>query len=157
MMIDQFNGSAPTQAELSAAPVVDRWQLISNENSTTDVSGFVSGHAKIRDGDFITTSALSQIDPSSPPGWVRTKNSIYRLATPAGAAESQVREIAREVGVRPRAWDILAYVAIVEELSGKPEGEIDVIEQLIAVLFRHGFVKLQAAEILLSSYRKERA
>ncbi len=157
MLMEKFNGSAPAQAELSAAPVVDRWQLLPNDNGTTDVTGFVSSHSKIPDANFITTSALDQIDPSAPPAWVRTKNSIYRLGTPAGAVESQVREIARNVGVRPRAWDILAYVAIIEDLSGKPEDEIDIIEQLIAVLYSQGHIKIVAAKLLLATYRKERA
>lgn len=157
MEIEKFNGSAPTEAELSAAPIVHRWQLLSNDNDTNDVSGFVSGHPRFRDGEFITTSALGQIDPSSPPAWVRTKNTVYRLGAPAGAVESQVRELARDVGVRPRAWDILAYAAVVGELSGKSEGEIDIIEQLIAVLYSHGHIKIVAAKLLLNTYRKERA
>ncbi|SMD16211.1 DUF6634 family protein [Rhizobium sp. RU36D] len=157
MMMEKFNGAAPAEVELSAAPIIDRWQLLPNDNGTNDVSGFVSRHTRIREGEFITTSALAQIDPTTPPTWARTKNSVYRLGSPAGAVESQVREIARDVGVRPQAWDILAYVAAVEILSGRREGELDVIEQLIAVLYRHGHIKTAAASILLTTYRKERA
>lgn len=157
MEIEKFNGSAPAVTELSAAPIIDRWQLLSNDNGTNDVSGVVSGHPRFREGEFITTSALDQIDPSSPAAWVRTKNTVYRLGSPAGAVESQVRELARDLGVRPRAWDILAYAAVIGELSGQQEGELDIIEQLIAVLYSHGHIKIVAAKLLLTTYRKERA
>ncbi|PTV70192.1 hypothetical protein [Agrobacterium pusense] len=157
MTIEKFNGSSPSAPELSAAPIVDRWMLLSNDNTTIDISGFVTGHFRFRDGEFITTSALEQIDPSSPPAWVRTKNTVYRLGNPAGAVESQVRELARDLGVRPRAWDIVAYGAVIGELSGLQEVELDIIEQLIAVLYSHGHIKIVAAKILLTTYRKERA
>lgn len=157
MQIEEFNGPSPSTAELSAAPIIERWQLLHNDNSTTDVSGFVAGHPRVRDGEFITTSALEQIDPSSPPAWVRTKNTVYRLGHPAGAVENQVREIARNVGARPRAWDILAYGVAIGELSGLPEGQLDIIEQLIAVLLQQGFIRREAAATLLTTYREERA
>jgi hypothetical protein len=130
--------------------------LLPNDNGTTDITGFVTGHPRFRDGEFITTSALGQIDPSSIPQWVRTRNTVYRLGIPAGAVESQVRELARDVGVRPQAWDILAYGAVISKLSGETEGALDIIEQLIAVLYCHGHIKSVAAKILLTTYRKER-
>jgi hypothetical protein len=157
MNIDKFNGAAPAEHEIAMAPVIDRWQLLPNANDTSDASGFVSGHPRIRDGEFITTSALQQIDPSSPPAWVRTKNTVYRLGAPAGAVESQVRELSRDLGVRPRAWDIMAYGAVISKLSGETEGALDTIEQLIAVLYSHGHIKTVAANVLLTTYRKERA
>ncbi|WP_336377246.1 DUF6634 family protein [Agrobacterium sp. CCNWLW32] len=157
MLIEKFNGPPPSETELSVAPVVDRWQLLPNDNGTTDVSGFVSGHHSIPDGAFAVTSALVQIDPSTPPKWVRSRNRVYRLGRSAGAVESQVRELARDRGVRPREWDILAYTKAIEGLSGHGEGQIDIIEQLIALLLLCGFVNAEAGQTLLTTYRKERA
>lgn len=160
MQIDKFNGIAPTEAELSAAPVAERWQIhaASAEFATGSfyVEGFVSGHPRFADGTFVTTSRVMQIDPSRPPRWMRSANRVYRLATPAGAVESQVRELACEFGVSPRSWDIVAYARAIEELSGQPERDLDTIEQFIAVLFRGAFIKPEAAKILLTTYRKER-
>lgn len=156
-MIEQFNGRPPSSAELSAAPIVERWLIITNSQNLNDVSGFVTGGFRFRDGDFITTSPLAQIDPGSPPEWVRTKNSLYRLGRRAGAVESQVRELSRDLGIRPQAWDILAYGSIIGSLSGQIEGELDVVEQLIAVLLGHGHIKREAAVTLLTTYRQERA
>lgn len=155
-MIELFNGAPPSEAEIEVAPVVDRWMLLSNDNGTHDVSGFVSGHS-IADGEFAVTSALVQIDHSKPPLWVRTKNRVYRLGRPAGVVESQIREVARDRGVRPRAWDILSYTKAVEGLSGHPEGDIDIIEQLVAVLLLCGFIKTEQGKILLDTYRRELA
>ena len=161
MMIDQFNGPVPTEAELAAAPVVERWQIhaASAEFAVGQfyVQGFVSGHPQFANGTFVTTSRVMQIDPSRPPRWMRSANRVYRLGTPAGAVESQVRELACEFGASPRSWDIVAYAKAIEELSGQPERDIDTIEQFIAVLFRSAFIKPEAAMILLSTYRKERA
>lgn len=156
MKIDQFNGPVPSETELAAAPVVERWLLLQHDGGTHDISGFVSGHPKFANGAFVTTSMILQIDPSRPPLWMRSANRVYRLATPAGAVETQIRELARDVGASPRSWDIVAYARAIEELSGQPEHDIDTIEQFIAVLFRHGFVKPEAAKILLTTYRKER-
>ena len=161
MQIDKFNGPVPTEAELSAAPVAERWQIhaASAEFAIGQfyVQGFVSGHPRFANGTFVTTSQLKQIDPSQPPLWMRSANRVYRLGTPAGAVESQIRELAREFDANPRSWDIVAYARAIEELSGQPERDIDTIEQFIAVLFRGAFIKPEAAMILLSTYRKERA
>ncbi|AYM66202.1 hypothetical protein G6L68_25285 [Agrobacterium fabrum] len=160
-MIEQFNGPVPTEGELSTAPVVERWQIhaASAEWAIGEsyVQGFVSGHPRFANGTFVTTSQLKQIDPSQPPCWMRSANRVYRLATSAGAVESQVRELACEFGASPRSWDIVAYARAIEELSGQPERDIDTIEQFIAVLFRGAFITPEAGKILLTTYRKERA
>lgn len=156
MTIEKFHGSPPSASELSAAPIVERWMLLPIDGSHHDISGFVTGHPKFPAGHFVTTSIVMQIDLTQTPTWMRSVNRVYRLGQPAGAVESQVREIARDVGARPRTWDVVAYTKILDELAGHPQPDIDVIEMFIAVLYSHGHFTTMAAKTLLITYRKER-
>jgi hypothetical protein len=89
-MIEHFNGAAPGNNEMRAAPVLYRWQLVETR-SGVEVHGIVHGHPHLPDGEWIRTSDLVQIDPSSKPIWLRTESRLYHLGKRMGRTEIHIR------------------------------------------------------------------
>jgi hypothetical protein len=90
-MIEHFNGCAPTNDEMRAAPVLYRWQL-KDTRSGVEVHGIVQGHPHLPDGEWIRTSEAVQIDPSSKPLWLRTESRLYHLGKRMGRTEIHIRK-----------------------------------------------------------------
>ncbi|PTV70193.1 DUF6634 family protein [Agrobacterium pusense] len=90
-MIEHFNGDAPTNDEMRAAPVLYRWQL-QETRSGVEVHGIVQGHPHLPDNEWIRTSDLVQIDPSSKPYWLRTESRLYHLGKRMGRTEIHIRK-----------------------------------------------------------------
>lgn len=90
-MIEHFNGNAPTNEEMRAAPVLYRWQL-KDTQSGVEVHGIVHGHPHLPDGEWIRTSEIVQIDPSSKPMWLRTESRLYHLGKRMGRTEIYIRK-----------------------------------------------------------------
>lgn len=90
-MIEHFNGAGPTNDEMRGAPVLSRW-LLKVTRSGVEVHGIVHGHPHLPDGEWIRSSELVQIDPSSKPLWLRTENRLYHLGKRMGRTEIHIRK-----------------------------------------------------------------
>ncbi len=80
------DGTAPTAADLEAAPVIEGWtrsMLI-----LPCLVGRVTGHPEIGSGRVTRTSDVWHSDPLG--GWVRTLSRFYRLGRPAATTPETV-------------------------------------------------------------------
>jgi hypothetical protein len=72
-------GEGPTDEDLTNAPRLDYWCVVP-EGRFLVLQGQVTGHPKLVDSDFITTSALLWIAPDR--ASARTLSRFYRLGVP---------------------------------------------------------------------------
>lgn len=80
--IDAFlAGLPPSEEMLAQAPLLEEWRLVPDQS--TRLSGFVSGHPRIRPGPLVS-SQVFMLDPEQK--WARTLSRFYRLGTPAEAS-----------------------------------------------------------------------
>jgi len=71
-------GCQPPGLLLGSAPLLDDWGYTINEtNGAIRLSGRVTWHPSLPDGDLITSSLVRYIDPAF--GFVLTSNRTYRL------------------------------------------------------------------------------
>ncbi|MBN8973154.1 MAG: hypothetical protein J0H51_14195 [Rhizobiales bacterium] len=74
-------GEQPSADELEKAPRLTRWYVKKSADWISEsilcLSGIVSGHSGIPDGDNATTSALFWLDSGRK--WARTRTQIYAL------------------------------------------------------------------------------
>jgi len=70
-------GQGPTEAELAAAPLLEAWCYQELPPTFTALNGFVTGHPRLRDGEWIRTSPLIWLD--LPRACARTVSRWYRL------------------------------------------------------------------------------
>lgn len=76
-------GTYPTEADLDAAPILDRYQP--NATLAPVLCGAVTGHPILCGTErLIRTSPVHLLDPIQ--GWARTFSRLYRLGRPAGGA-----------------------------------------------------------------------
>lgn len=78
----------PTKEELEKAPLLDPWCRAGRR-----VAGVTWGHERFPDQTMITTPTVQ----ASGEGWIRTRNTLYRLGRDARADE--VVNACRGVGV----------------------------------------------------------
>jgi hypothetical protein len=76
-MIAIAEGSAPTDADLANAPILDRYVVC--ETTVQCLMGFQSGHPVLT-GKLIETSELHLMSVRD--GWARTTSRYYRLGRP---------------------------------------------------------------------------
>jgi hypothetical protein len=72
-------GHLPTEADLTAAPVLSNWVLAEEPENLFRLAGMVSGHPLLADG-WCTTSIVLVMDPHRK--WARTVSRLYRLGQP---------------------------------------------------------------------------
>ena len=76
------DGSAPTERDLEAAPIVDGWRY--GIRVMTSLEGTAIGHPRVPDGPLFTTEVWI-IDPAR--RWARTLSRYYVLGTPSAGAD----------------------------------------------------------------------
>jgi hypothetical protein len=74
-------GFAPSDAELAMAPRIDNWSIRAGGMYDGCMIGTVTGHPVLPDGPVTTTRPQAA---NWPRGWVRTRNTLYRLGRHAG-------------------------------------------------------------------------
>ncbi len=76
--LDRINaGAAPTDADLSRAPVLVDWEPKLTAAHDPAIRGVVHGHPAIPDGEFLRAEILA-VDPDLT--WIRTWTGFFRLA-----------------------------------------------------------------------------
>lgn len=95
--------AGPTGADLTDAPIIDRWRPLRSGSHTIVLWGSVSGHPLLG-RDSTTTSPLLAINEQA--GWARTKSRWYVLAQPFAALET---ELAESMGVERPAADFIQF------------------------------------------------
>ncbi|MEO3433623.1 DUF6634 family protein [Inquilinus sp. CAU 1745] len=78
-------GEIPPGVNLDAAPLLDHWTY--SVEPPDGLIGVVTGHPRLQDGGWITTSQLVWIDEQR--GVARTVSRYYRLGRPLGTASDQ--------------------------------------------------------------------
>jgi hypothetical protein len=88
-----FRGGLPSSVELARAALLKNWRVVLSCELTGnppslagDMSliGYVMGHPKHADGKLIRTATVVWLDRRAK--WTRTRDIIWRLARPFGAA-----------------------------------------------------------------------
>lgn len=70
-------GEGPSEQELAAAPLLEAWFLEQAGEAVVVLRGYVTGHPRLADGDFVRTSPVVWLDESR--GAARTVSRWYRL------------------------------------------------------------------------------
>ncbi|WP_342343764.1 DUF6634 family protein [Agrobacterium fabrum] len=136
-MIEYFNGKAPDNLEMRAAPVLYRWQL-KDTGHAVEVHGIVQGHPHLPDGQWIRTSELLQIDPSSDkPLWLRTESRLYYLGKRMGRTEIRIRDDLRMAGRAISSDQVsLSELRYFREVFGLQRRHLDEAERILLLLAR---------------------
>src|SRR5450631_383508 len=96
---------APTPMELSGAAVLDDWEIIRIYGSQYKAArGKVTDSPKFQDGEIITTSAIV----TKGDGWIRTKNSFYRLGKCGAVNDPTPEELAAAPIIDD--WEVLGFI-----------------------------------------------
>jgi hypothetical protein len=77
-------GTAPTAALLAAAPVLSQWRPELTPRNDPAISGVVTGHDSIADGDVVYIELIAG-DPDM--RWIKSFTGWYVLGTPADGVE----------------------------------------------------------------------
>lgn len=78
------NGTAPTEEELSLAPVIEEWRVMDvtfGRTTAPQIFGTFRGHPTIPDGQFAHTSDVIYLDDSDPARWAICASRTYILGT----------------------------------------------------------------------------
>ncbi|MEI3807577.1 DUF6634 family protein [Agrobacterium sp. CCNWLW32] len=135
-MIEHFNGAGPTNAEMRAAPVLYRW-LLKEARNGFDVHGIVRGHPHLPDGEWIRTSELVQIDPSSKPLWLRTESRLYNLGKRMGRTEIHIRKELEAAGLAVWREQVSpTELRQFREFCGQRRKHLDEAERILLLLVR---------------------
>lgn len=104
------NQRCPSQAELEAAPLLDRWFAdVDGMDGGVPVKvlvGTCTNHPKLREGATCVTSPLVELALDG--SWARTHNRAYRLGRPATPAEESAMRHRRSMH---KAWTSAPSVA----------------------------------------------
>ncbi len=79
------DGKPPNEEALQAAPHLEGWAL--RWRTVPCLTGLVSGHPHIEDGDNCTTTEVWALAPKL--GYARTTSRFYSLGRPLGASRDQ--------------------------------------------------------------------
>ncbi len=135
-MIEHFNGAGPTNDEMREAPVLYRW-ILKETGSSVEVHGIVHGHPHLPDGEWIRTSEIVQIDPSSKPLWLRTESRLYHLGKPMRRTERYIRKELQASGLAVwRDQVSAAELRQFREVFGQRRKHLDEAERILLLLAR---------------------
>ncbi|MGH0214368.1 hypothetical protein NKY66_10680 [Sinorhizobium meliloti] len=109
----------------------------------------------LEDGHHAITSAIVQIDPSSPPTWARSTKRVYRLGKPTGPAQMTIHKLAESKGVAPWRRADPKELEEYAHLTGHPLESIDRVEHLLLILHRSGYLSREEAVKLHVAYCRE--
>jgi hypothetical protein len=150
---DRVPSTIPTPAELAAAPVIDRWQVIeSGPWMHGQLWGYFRNHPEIADGTYAHSSPVIYLEATERPTWAVTRKRIYRLGDPMGAAEKRIREIAAGFGITAERVLLDDLVDKWGELSGESGEQADEVEQLAINLRRRELVDPDEMFELIGNY-----
>lgn len=154
---DRVPSTIPTTAELEAAPMIDRWQVIEAEPwKHGQIWGYFRGHPEIADGTYAHSSPVIYLEDKERPTWAVCRKRIYLLGKPMGAAEARIRELCRCHSVDGALSPFDEWLDKIAELSGEEVTEGDEIERRLATLRRGEWITADEGRALWRAYIDER-
>lgn len=128
------------EEHLASAPLLEGWAPADHH---AWMHGWFFDHPDVEDGTHGHTSSVVEMDPATPPRWIRTDSRVYRLGRYYHPAEREVRYWAQKQSGQPLG-------------RGRAPGGSDNIDAMVALLRSTGRIRAFKIDRLEEAYRIER-